>query len=75
MGTNKMAPLIGIKLREMIMFLNIVEFFVFNFSEIQMESNLVLWMNGRNPNDFNIIVDITKLWKEQKESTLFLQIS
>jgi hypothetical protein len=41
------------------MFLNIIEFFVFNFIEIQMESSLVLWMNGRNPNDFNIIVDIT----------------
>jgi len=46
MRTNKMAPLISIKLRETIMFLNIVEFFIFNFSEIQMESSLVLWMNG-----------------------------
>jgi hypothetical protein len=46
MRTNKMAPLIGIELRETTMFLNIVEFFVFNFSEIQMESSLVLWMNG-----------------------------
>ncbi len=71
MGSNKVAPLIGIKLKETTMFLNIVGFFIFNFSEIQMESSLVLWMNGRNPNDFNIIVDITKLWKEKKESTLF----
>ncbi len=59
MGTNKVAQLISIKLKETTMFLNIIEFFVFNFIEIQMESSLVLWMNGRNPNDFNIIVDIT----------------
>jgi hypothetical protein len=42
MGTNKVAQLISIKLRETTMFLNIIEFFVFNFIEIQMESSLVL---------------------------------
>jgi hypothetical protein len=42
MGTNKVAQLINIKLRETTMILNIIEFFVFNFIEIQMESSLVL---------------------------------